>query len=163
MGYIQERKNLDQISTYLKRIGIPYRLKFVADSEETMFPALICTYQCQGVDFDVILYNLNRWILTKCLIMKTSNLNSETLLSLYKLCLGLNYSLPETTFSSFKADIFIEIDCLVNVSYEDFKAEFNSIGEGIEAFLNSVKENQDISVKSTKGMVKDSTHSLIFE
>lgn len=163
MGYIDERNHLNSISNYLDRIGIPYRMNDIADNEETVFPALICTYQCQGLDFDVILYNLNRWIHTKCMLMNTSNLNSETLLSLYKLCLDLNYSLPEATFSSFKADIFIEIDCLVSVSYEDFKAEFNSIGEGIEAFINSAKKNQEISLTSTKGMVKDGTHSRRFE
>jgi len=159
MGYIEERNHLNLISDYLDRIGIPYRIKDIADGEETVFPALICTYQCQGLDFDVILYNLNRWIHTKCMLMDTANLNSDILLSLYKLCLDLNYSLPEATFSSFEANIFIEIDCLVSVSYEDFKAEFNSIGVGIEAFINSVKENQEISLTSTKGMVKDVTHT----
>ena len=163
MGYIQERKNLDQISTYLERIGVPYRLKEVADRDGTVFPALICTYQCQNLDFDVILYNISRWVHVKCLLMNTTNLNSENRLSLYKLCLDLNYSLPESTFSTFKDDIFIEIDCLVTVSFEDFNAEFNSIGVGIEAFINSVKTNQEISLTSTKGMVKDGTHSRISE
>ena len=155
MGYIKERKNLDQISTYLERIGIPYRMKDIADGEGTVFPALLCTYQCQNLDFDVILYNINRWIHVKCMVMSTTNLNTENLLSLYKLCLDLNYSLPEATFSAFKANIFIEMDCLVEVSYEDFKAEFNSIGEGIEAFIQAAKTEKKISVKSTIGMVEN--------
>lgn len=165
MGYFEERTNLNSIAIYLERIGVPYRLKDIADSEGTVFPALICTYQCQNLDFDVILYNLNKWVHVKCMIMNTTtlNLDPKILLSLYKLCLDLNYSLPESTFSTFKDDIFIEIDCLVNVSFEDFKAEFTSIGEGIEAFIQAVNRDKEITVKSTKGMVKDGSHARRFE
>ena len=150
--YIEERKNLGNIAKYLDQMKIPYEFKDIGDKDREIFPAIICVYRCGDLDFDVILYNLGKWIHGKALLLKTDLFPSETILTIYEIALGLNYDLPECTFSLFKNNLYIEIDCLVGVPFKDFKAEFESIGNGIEAFLNLIKnQGEEISIKSTKG------------
>ena len=153
-NYIEERKNLGKIAEYLDQMKIPYQFQDIGDKDKEIFPAITCVYRCD-VDFDVILYNLGNWVHVKALLLNTSLLPSQTVLTIYEICLGLNYDLPECTFSLFKNNLYIEIDCLVGVPYNDFKAEFQSIGAGIETFLNVIKnQDEEISIKSTKGLVE---------
>ncbi len=154
MSYVIERKNIGKIAQHLDQINIPYRFQDIGDQENSIFPAIICTFRVENLEFDVIIYNLSQWIHVKTLVMETSNLSSEALLAIYELCLELNYDLSEVTFSSNQKSIYIEVDCLVTVDFDDFKAEFLSIGEGIEIFIERIKNRQNISIKSTKGSVR---------
>ena len=155
MGYIEERKNLGRIAEYLEKMNVPYEFQDIGDKDKEIFPAIICIFRCGDLDFDVILYNLGNWIHVKALLLNTSLYPSQTVLSIYEISLGLNYDLPECTFSLFKNNLYIEIDCLIGIPFNDFKAEFISIGNGIETFLNVIKkQKEDISIKSTKGLVK---------
>lgn len=157
MGYIEERKNLGRIAEYLDQdqMKIPYEFQDIGDKDREIFPAIICVYRCGDLDFDVILYNLGKWIHVKALLLNTSLYPSQTVLSIYEISLGLNYDLPECTFSLFKNNLYIEVDCLIGIPFNDFKAEFESIGNGIEAFLNVIKnQDEEISIKSTKGLVQ---------
>lgn len=155
MGYVEERKNLGNIAEYLDQMKIPYEFSDIGDKDKEIFPAITCVYRCGDLDFDVILYSLGKWVHVKALLLNTSFLPSQTVLTIYEISLGLNYDLPECTFSLFKNNLYIEIDCLVGVPYNDFKAEFESIGNGIETFLNVIKnQDEEISIKSTKGLVE---------
>lgn len=157
MGYIEERKNLGKLAEYLDRMNVPYGFHDIGNAEQEIFPAIICTYRCADIDFDVILYNIGRWLHVKCLIMNldTSKLTSSVTMTIYEIVLELNYDLPECTFSLFKNNLYIEIDCLTSIGFEDFQAEFHSIGEGIENFINIVKkQDKEIPIKSTKGQVQ---------
>ena len=155
MGYVEERKNLGNIAEYLDQMKIPYEFQDIGDKDKEIFPAVICVYRCRDLDFDVILYNLGKWVHVKALLLNTALFPSQTILTIYEISLGLNYDLPECTFSLFKNNLYIEIDCLVGVAFNDFKAEFESIGNGIEAFLNVIKnQEEEISIKSTKGLVE---------
>ncbi len=161
MGYLNEQKNLKKIALYFKKMGVPYKQQDIGDLEGEKFPALICTYRSHELDFDVIIYNLGRWIHVKCMILNTIDLPDLVRLSIYELCLQLNYDLPECTFSSFKKNIFIEIDCLTEIDFDDFSAEFNSIGEGIELFIDNVIKEHDLELKSTKGQISSDTPQSI--
>ena len=156
MGYLEEKKNLEKIAEYLDQneMKIPYKFQDIGDTDNEVFPAIICVFRCGELDFDVILYNLGKWIHGKALLLNTNPFPSQTVLKIYEISLGLNYDLPECTFSLFKNNLYIEIDCLVGIPLKDFKAEFESIGIGIESFINVIK-NQDISIKSTKGGLKE--------
>ncbi|WP_371803475.1 hypothetical protein [Candidatus Lokiarchaeum ossiferum] len=160
MSYISERNNIGKIALHLDQINIPYRFQDIGDQEDKIFPALICTFRVENLEFDVIIYNLNKWIHIKTLVMDTADLSSDILLKVYELCLELNYDLPEVTFSAFQKNIFIEVDCLVDVDFDDFKAEFLSIGDGIEAFISTIKQRQNISIQSTKGFVPDKNSKM---
>ena len=152
MGYVEERKNLTKISEFLDQMKIPYKFQDIGDKDKEIFPAIICVYRCGNLDFDVIFYNLGHWIHGKALLLNTTIFPSQTVLTIYEISLGLNYKIPECTFSLFKNNLYIEIDCLVEIPFKDFKAEFDSIGNGIEAFLNVIKnQEEEISIKSTKG------------
>jgi len=155
MGYIEERKNLTHIAEYLEQMHVPYEFQDIGDKDKEIFPAILCVYRAEDLDFDVILYNLGKWVHVKALVLNTSYFPSKTVLTIYEIALGLNYDLPECTFSLFKNNLYIEIDCLAGIPFEDFKAEFESIGNGIEVFLNVIKKQDErISLKSTKGLVQ---------
>lgn len=160
MSYIIERKNIGKIAQHLDQINIPYRFQDIGDHEDVIFPAIICTFRVENLEFDVIIYCLNKWIHVKTLVMETSDLSQDVLLKIYELCLELNYDLPEVTFSVFQKNIFIEVDSLIDVDFDDFKAEFLSIGDGIEVFISTIKRRQNISVKSTKGYVPEKNSKI---
>ena len=81
--YIEERKNIGKIAEILTKMGVPYKIQDIGDKQGEIFPALICHYRFNELDFDVIIYNLGRWIHVKCMVMSTQNLSSQTLLSIY--------------------------------------------------------------------------------
>src|SRR6056297_1280993 len=126
MGYQEERKNLEKFSTHLEKMGVPFNFKDIGKEEE-VFPAIICTYRHEEIDFDVIIYNIANWIHVKCLVLDVKGFPSQVSLSIFKLALKLNYDLPETTFSLYKNKLYLEIDCLIDIDYDDFLEEFNSI------------------------------------
>ena len=145
----------------ISETGIPRNLEVISlhvltiPSRSMKQTGLLKASNASSLDFDVILYNLGNWIHVKALLLNTSLYPSQTVLSIYEIALGLNYDLPECTFSLFKNNLYIEIDCLIGIPFNDFKAEFVSIGNGIEAFINLIKNQKDeISIKSTKGLVK---------
>jgi len=123
MVYLDERKNLEKIAEHLDEMQVPYSFKEIGNNENDTFPAIICTYRYSNLDFDVVIYNITEWIHVKALIMNASNFSSKALLTIYELCLELNYDLPEVTFSASEKNIYIEVDCLVDVDFDDFKAE----------------------------------------
>lgn len=153
MGYLEEQQHLKKIQDYLDQMSVPYKLHDIGDKQGEKFPALICTYRSHELDFDVIIYNLGHWIHVKCMVMNTINLSAQTRLPIFELCLELNYDLPECTFSAYKKNIFIEIDCLQDVDFDDFSAEFHSIGDGIEAFIENISDFHQVEIKSTKGQL----------
>ena len=153
MGYIEEQENLTKITNYLDQMGVPYKMQDIGDKQGEKFPALICTYRSHELDFDVIIYNLGHWIHVKCMVMNVINLSAQTKLEIFELCLELNYDLPECTFSTYKKNIFIEIDCLKDIDFDDFSAEFQSIGDGIEAFVENVTKDSEIKITGTKGQL----------
>lgn len=161
MGYLEEQQHLTKIQTYLDQMGIPYKLQDIGDKQGEQFPALICTYRSHDLDFDVIIYNLGHWIHVKCLVMNTINLTAQTRLNIYELCLELNYDLPECTFSLYKHNIFIEVDCLNDVDFDDFSAEFHSIGDGIEAFIEHLVKDHQVEITSTKGQLIQNTSKTL--
>ena len=159
MGYIEERKNLGEISQILEKMGVPHKFEDIGGDRNEVFPAIICIYRCNNLDFDVIIYNIGQWIHVKCLIMNLEQIRSEILLSIYEIALELNYDLPEVTFSSHKNQLYIEVDCFVFTSLEDFKGEFLSIGDGIEAFITIMDKQREIALKSTVGQIRTESTS----
>ncbi|MHA1584655.1 MAG: hypothetical protein ACTSVU_02125 [Promethearchaeota archaeon] len=155
MEYNDERQNLGEITIYLDSMEIPYKFQDFSENGDERFPALLCTYRCQNMDFEVMIYNVGRWIHVKAMVMSAHTLKSKTKLDIYQLCLELNYDLPECTFSSHKDIIYIEIDCLKDVDSDDFIGEFQSIGDGIDAFVTRVNDVHKISIQKPKNHVHD--------
>jgi hypothetical protein len=151
MGFEDEKKNLEVIKGFLDKLDVPNEMKKLAEGSAEEFPAIGCTFRYDNLDFDVIVYNLGKWIHVKCLVLETESLAPEVLLRIYKTSLELNYELPETTFSAYGENLYVEIDCLTDSDFDDFESEFNSIAEGIIAFVKKAEKIKEISIKSTKG------------
>jgi hypothetical protein len=151
MVYEEEKDNLSLIAHYLTQMEIPYEFKDIDDGEEGVFPAIFSTYTYKDLEFEVIVHNLEKWILIKCLVLDTENLSMPMIFKLYKKALELNYDLAEVTFSSYQGNIYIEMDALVGVDFDDFAGEFESIAEGIDHFVDFVQNQKDIVLSSTKG------------
>lgn len=152
MGYQEEKQILAKIVQFLDRMGVPYKFQDIGEKDKEIFPAVVCTFRYQNsIDFDVIVYTIGKWIHVKCLVLKTDDLKLQMRAQLYELSLQLNYDLPEVTFSANNGDIYIEMDALIDTTFEDFASEFNSISEGIGVFIQSVREDLKIEIVSTKG------------
>ncbi|WP_457557519.1 hypothetical protein [Candidatus Harpocratesius sp.] len=152
MGYNEEKKNLEKMGQYLDNLGIPFKHQDIGDKSEDKFPTLICTYRFEEKhNFDVIIYSVEEWIHVKCLVLKVNRLKPKLRCKLYEMCLQLNYDLPEVTFSANKGDIYIEIDALAEISFEDFTAEFQSISQGISIFIENIQNQYDIDILDTNG------------
>jgi hypothetical protein len=151
MGYSEERKNLEKISSFLSQMGVPSQIKDVDDGEGGAFPVILCAYRYNNLDFDVVIQNIGKWIHTKCLVVDIEGLSTPILFHLYKTCLEINYTLPEVTYSSYKGNIYIECDSIVDTNFDDFEAEFNSIPDGIEALMDLVNKENKFTFQSTKG------------
>lgn len=152
MGYAEEQANLNKISKYLDKMGIPYKNQDLGSESKSKFPALLCTYRFENKhNFDVIVYSIGEWINIKCLVLRRKKIPSHFLTDIYELCLQLNYDLPEVTFSANKGDIFIEMDALAESSFEDFAEEFKSIPVGITHFVEKVQELYGITIEDTNG------------
>jgi hypothetical protein len=149
MPYEIEKQNLDIIAGHLEKMNVPFALQDIGEGD-TKFPALACTYRSADIDFDVIIYTINEWIHVKTLVVETGEMDVEKAFQLYEIALNLNYQLPETTFSAYNRKLYVEMDCLVNVPFEDFQSEFNSIAEGINAFVIEAKKIPGINLISTK-------------
>ena len=156
MAYKEEKKNLENFSQMLKKMKIPFKFKDLGNSGE-IFPAIVCTYRNEDTDFDVVIYNIADWIHVKCLVLETTGLPTPVALSIYKLALSLNYDLPETTFSLFNDNLYLEIDCLLDIDYDDFVGEFNSIPKGLKLFIHEIKQKEEsVQISSTKGAIAGS-------
>jgi hypothetical protein len=145
-----EQEALFGISQFLERMKIPAILQKIGNENGETFPALTCNYRIDKVDFSVIIYNVGSWINVKCLVMETKGMSIEDRAKIFELALTLNYELPETTFSAYQGNLYIEIDCLVDVDYDDFKSEFNSIADGLNAFVEMLQTEKNIKLTSTK-------------
>ena len=160
MGYQEEKNRLEVFSRHLSKMGIPYKFKDIGNESE-IFPAIVCTYKHGELDFDVVIYNIADWIHVKCLVLETIGLPSQIQLSIFKLALSLNYDLPETTFSLYNDNLYIELDCLNDVDYDDFVEEFNSIPTGLNIFLKTIKkEESEIEISSTKGAIEKDQNKI---
>ncbi len=154
MPYLDERNNLGLISEHLKEMGVPFEFKDIGgEPSGEIFPAIICTYRCNKLDFDVILYNLTKWIHVKCMVMNLADFADDNLLAIFGISLELNYDLPEVTFSQHSQKLYIEVDCLVGIKQDDFAEEFNSIGDGIDMLMNILNKQKEISLESTSGQL----------
>ncbi len=152
MVYDEEKEILIPVSEFLEKMGVPYKQQDIGGQTLDKFPALVCTYRYQGqYNFDVIIYNVGKWLHVKCLVLKNATLKTENRAMAFELALQLNYDLPEVTFSANKGDIYIEMDALVGISYDDFAGEFASIGEGIGAFIQTLQKESDIQISNTVG------------
>ncbi|MHA1611566.1 MAG: hypothetical protein ACTSYU_05900 [Promethearchaeota archaeon] len=152
MVYDEEKQILNSVSEYLAKMGVPYKNQDIGGQTKDKFPVLICTYRYQGeYNFDVIIYNVGKWLHVKCLVLKSSSLKPENREKTYELALQLNYDLPEVTFSANKGDIYIEMDALVGISYDNFAGEFASISEGIGAFIQKIQKECSIQFTNTIG------------
>ncbi|MHA1776950.1 MAG: hypothetical protein DRO88_09505 [Promethearchaeia archaeon] len=152
MGYLEEKENLEKISKHLDRLGIPYKHQDLGKDSEIVFPALLCTYRFENKhNFDVIIYSIGKWINIKCLVLKKNRIEPNFQTGIYELCLQLNYDLPEVTFSTNKGDIYIEMDALVESSFEDFTEEFKSIPLGIGQLIEIIQKNYGIEIVDTEG------------
>lgn len=160
MGYLEERNHLGAVAEHLAKMQVPYQFKDIGDQEGDIFPAIVCTYRCNNLEFDVILYNIKKWIHVKCMILDLIPFSSEELLSLYEIVLGLNYELPEVTFSLHNKKLYLEIDCLIGIDFDDFEGEFNSIGEGIDSLMSFLLKVSDISLKGTLGRINTNEPSI---
>jgi hypothetical protein len=151
MNYEEEKVNLESIANYLDKMGIPFVFQDIGEKENEKFPGIACTYRYNNSDFDVIVFSVGNWIHVKALVLDTKEYPSELVRQLYEIALNLNYELPETTFSAFNQKVYIEIDCLVNVAFDDFEGEFKSIAEGLNNYLERIEKIEGIKIYSTKG------------
>ncbi|MHA1521552.1 MAG: hypothetical protein ACTSRK_15330 [Promethearchaeota archaeon] len=153
MPYIDERNHLGNISEHLTKMEVPFEFKDIGESPGDIFPAVICTYRCNSLDFDVILYNIGKWINVKCMVMNLAAFTDDALQAIFSIALELNYDLPEVTFSKHSQRLYIEVDCLVGIKYDDFAEEFNSIGDGIDMLINVLNKQKEINLESTSGQL----------
>ena len=151
--YLEERNHLGNISEHLQKMEVPFEFKDIGETSGDIFPAIICTYRCNALDFDVILYNIANWIHVKCMVMNLADFAQDNLLAIFGIALELNYDLPEVTFSQHGQKLYIEVDCLVGIKFEDFVEEFNSIGEGIDQLMNILNKQKEINIESTSGQM----------
>ena len=122
------------------------------------FPRFSVVINIQNLEFEVIIHNIEKWVLIKCMVLDTSDLSMPLTFKLFKKALELNYDLPEVTFSSYQGNLYIEMDCLVGVDFDDFAGEFESISDGIEHFIDFVHQQKNVILTSTKGKAQIQIH-----
>jgi len=150
----KQKENLQKIADYLKKAKIIFKWTEIPSEEGESMPALLTSYSYKGYKFDVLILSVATWVMVQCYILDTKPIEEEIVPKLYELCLELNFNLPETTFSLYNGQIFVEADMPVTVSYNDFlNVEMKSIGAGIDAFLDELGI-ENVKVEDTKGKIK---------
>ncbi len=150
--YEDEKANLEKISAHLAKAGIKH--DWIDLGSEEKFPAIYTNYTYKGWTFDVLILNHDDWISAKCMIMDTEGFDLPLKCTIYELVLGMNFQLPETTFSADAGQIFIEADMKTNVTYDDFmNVELNSIAIGIDAIVDEL-DAAKAPISSTEGQLK---------
>ncbi|HUX98238.1 MAG TPA: hypothetical protein VMV49_01675 [Candidatus Deferrimicrobium sp.] len=139
-----EKKDLEKIAKLLEKINMEFTFFDLKYAQDEVHPAIHTSYKAEGKEFDVIIRSysqkdLGKWINMRCFVFNTSELDTETANKVFKLCLQLNYFLPETTFSWFDEKIFIESDMPIDVSLDDFKFELKGLSLGLENLTHHFK------------------------
>ena len=91
MSYDDELLVIKELEPFLAKLGIPFRIEDIGKGEGAKFPALLYTFRYTTFNFDVIIYNVGKWIHVKRMTMKTENLSEVLKMKIYEICLELNW------------------------------------------------------------------------
>ncbi|MHA1271764.1 MAG: hypothetical protein ACTSPY_18400 [Candidatus Helarchaeota archaeon] len=156
-NYDKEKSQLKTIANHLNKMNIPFDyvdLKF----GENVRPIIVFNKNYGNIYFDVVVVaqsheSVDDWLTVRCLLYDFSELKINQINSIFKLCLELNYYIPETTFSVNNNLIFIENDMPLDISHENFEFEILGFDVGIQNFISGM-ENLGFEVKGIQGLYK---------
>ncbi|HUY00430.1 MAG TPA: hypothetical protein VMV49_12790 [Candidatus Deferrimicrobium sp.] len=144
VNYEREKVNLGKISKFLEKMRINHQFQDIKNGDNETVPIIDAVFQYEDLKFRLKIRNLEDWIVTKCLIMDFSDFPADKVLTLFRLGLELNYILPETTFSVFDNEFYIESDMPLHGKFEDFQIEWHSITIGLDRFLAAMGDDESI-------------------
>jgi len=149
-----DKNKLKRMESILQKIDIPYEYIEFNTGGGNFKPALVINGVFQEITFNVFITikkieGLNEWFLIRCLVYDVSKLDVKKVNEVLKLCLSLNYLIPETTFSLYENSIFIEAEMPLDIDVERFNFEIIGIELGLANFLKKMK-NIGLEVSAPK-------------
>ena len=158
-NYNKEKSQIKIIAGFLDKLNEPYDYYDLDYGNGVIKPVLILTTEYNGINFDVIASAQSAkgfekdWLTIRCFIYDFSKLKINKANELFKLCLELNYIIPETTFSVFQNRLFLEADMPLDINMDKFDFELAGFDIGLQNLFLRIK---DIGVKidHTKGLSK---------
>ena len=148
------------IENHLKQLKISYKIK---DDQ------ILINYKFHTINYSIkIFYTFMKtpFICIKTRIADLEKLSQSEKLLLLETALQINYDYPEITFSKNNHELFLEIDCLPDIDFDDFKAEFYSIPQGIKLlndYLMTVPKKFRRQLIGNLNLGTDRTKELINE
>ncbi len=151
VNYEEEKKNLENIAKHLKTLKLDYEFVDLETSEGEKFPAIFTTYAYKGYQFEMHIICNDDWVCAKCFILDTKKLEDPELTNaIYEFVLSLNFELPETTFSAYDGELYLEADMNAEVDFDEFKREWDSIGSGLDIIVEEFAP-KEVGLTSTTG------------
>ncbi|MHA1270265.1 MAG: hypothetical protein ACTSPY_10800 [Candidatus Helarchaeota archaeon] len=156
-NYDKEKDQLKLIAKYFSKSGLDFKWVDFDFGHGFVKPVIVSSNQYQDVPLDIVASaqsaeGVDDWLTLRVFLCKVDNLDKDKLLDLLKLCLQLNFEIPETTFSMKGNMIFLEADMPTNISEKDFQFELDGMDFGIPLLFNGMKK-LGLSINPTKGTI----------
>ncbi|NHI94776.1 MAG: hypothetical protein EAX96_19955 [Candidatus Lokiarchaeota archaeon] len=145
-----QKKSLDIIKTYLKRLGI---VEIIEKSDLNMIdvPLKIEISPNQFLELTNRIVTTNEgWILIKCLLMYNQDIpeGSNVIQLLWGKLLQGNFDYPEITYSlDEEFNVFVETDMPADTTFENFQSEYLSLKHGALNYFNKIIPSIDAEFK----------------
>ncbi|MBD3227954.1 MAG: hypothetical protein GF329_07170 [Candidatus Lokiarchaeota archaeon] len=139
----KQKKDLENVESILKKSNNKYNWIDLPIGKNEKKPVIItsCTYKKRV--YDVIISaqywkGVDDWACMRCYVFNTKNLPDDKLIDVYRLCLSLNFSIPETTFSISNDFVYLECDMPFDISSDDFAFEVKGLELGVGNFVENM-------------------------
>ncbi|NHI92801.1 MAG: hypothetical protein EAX96_09900 [Candidatus Lokiarchaeota archaeon] len=136
-------QHFDRIRGYLEKLKIE---EIIEDQEKYVIDIPFPFEFISGEKIALLIrfFIMEKWILTKCLILLAKQIPKNLQNSIMKSLLQSNFQYPEVTFSmDLESNIYLEIDMIPSINFKTFESEFKSIHFGIKHFYNVIISNID--------------------